>query len=106
MDDNLFVQDMEIAMHASAIHLIMDRLRHVIDTADLARELVNSEGFYKGDALPVLQKYYDSLSEHAMKLWNLHHVGELFLWQVIDDFGKADGDLLRVLDQLSLEQRR
>jgi len=32
--------------------------------------------------------------------------GELFLWQVIDDFGKADGDLLRVLDQLSLEQRR
>jgi len=60
----------------------------------------------QGDALPGLQTFCDWYTEDARRLWTFLRASEQFLWRVIDDFGRADDELVRVLNQLSLDQRR
>jgi len=96
--------------HRDALMAWMDLLRqfHAQLMTDLEALQVRADAmpkqvdeFYEGAAKPRLQTFYGSYAADVQKLWFFESVGEQFIWQIIDDFGKADEDLMAVLVALA-----
>ena len=87
--------NLRLAGYAARFQEIMNDLQGVQVDADAAAGMV--DGFYDGAAKPRLQMFYASYAADVGKLSFFYSAAEQFVWQIIDDFGKADQDLVDVL---------